>query len=108
MDRRTVEILLDIPRGLPKQASGDAACTRRALEMCEDLPESLYILDVGCGPGMQTLTLAEETGGRVTGGDIFDVFIYQLGEPVEATQREIDVRREFSESYGYEFFVGRK
>ena len=84
MDNRTVEILLDIHQRLPKQAPGDPACTRRALEMCEGLPDAPDILDVGCGPGMQTLELAEATGGHVTGVDVFDVFLDELAERAEA------------------------
>jgi len=35
-----------------------------------DLPDEPEILDIGCGPGRQTLQLAEQTGGRVSAVDL--------------------------------------
>ena len=70
MSERSTDILLGIHRGLTKQAPGDAEWTRRALEMCEELPDAPGVLDIGCGPGMHTIVLAEETGGHVTAVDL--------------------------------------
>jgi SAM-dependent methyltransferase len=84
MDKRTVDILLDIHRGLPKQAPGDRDSTLRALALCEALPDAPDILDIGCGPGFHSLVLAEASGGQVTGIDVFDVFLDELAEKVDA------------------------
>ena len=59
---RLFEIFLDIQRGLPRQGPGCAEATREALALCGALPEELSALDVGCGPGLQTMTLAEALG----------------------------------------------
>ncbi len=58
-EARLFEIFLDIQRGLPRQGPGCAEATREALALCGELPDGLTVLDVGCGPGMQTMTLAE-------------------------------------------------
>lgn len=42
---------------LPRAGPGSDALTRRAFEMIPALPESPRILDVGCGPGRQTVEL---------------------------------------------------
>ncbi len=41
-----------------QQGPGDAECTRRAFELLGELPRSIRILDIGCGPGLQTAQLA--------------------------------------------------
>jgi ubiquinone/menaquinone biosynthesis C-methylase UbiE len=73
-------LLLDVHRGLPRQGPGDDASTLRALEMCSQLPMRPDVLDVGCGPGMQTVALAQATGGTVTAVDLFEQFLDQLRE----------------------------
>ena len=82
-------LLLDVHRGLPRQGPGDDASTLRALEMCAELPMRPDVLDVGCGPGMQTVSLAQATRGTVTAVDLFEQFLDELRErAVEAGVRE--------------------
>ena len=82
-------LLLDIHRGLPRQGPGDDASTLRALELCADLPMQPDVLDVGCGPGMQTVALAQATGGTITAVDLFEQFLDDLRDrAVEAGVRE--------------------
>ena len=51
-------IMLSVHNGLPRQGPGNLASTRQALELIDGLPDTPMVLDVGCGPGMQTLDLA--------------------------------------------------
>ena len=44
----------EIHKDLPREGPGDNASTRKALEMMTSLPERPALLDVGCGPGVQT------------------------------------------------------
>lgn len=82
-------LLLDIHRGLPRQGPGDDASTLRALELCAELPMQPDVLDLGCGPGMQTVALAQAISGTVTAVDRFDQFLDELRErTVEAGVRE--------------------
>ncbi|MEM8696201.1 MAG: class I SAM-dependent methyltransferase [Pseudomonadota bacterium] len=59
MDERLRDIFFDIHADLPRQGPGDDASTVRALGMCDAVPPAPTILDIGCGPGMQTLALAK-------------------------------------------------
>lgn len=77
---RLMEILLDVHSDLPRQGPGDDASTLRALGMCAELPMRPALLDVGCGPGMQTVALAKGTDGTITAVDLFEQFLDQLRE----------------------------
>jgi ubiquinone/menaquinone biosynthesis C-methylase UbiE len=77
-EERLIELLIALHDGLPRQGPGDAASTRRALALCAGLPTAPEILDIGCGTGAQTLTLAAATTGRITALDRSLVFLRSL------------------------------
>jgi SAM-dependent methyltransferase len=60
---------------LPREGPGDNASTARALGLMADLPAAPAILDIACGPGMQTLELARRSGGHVTAIDLHMPFL---------------------------------
>jgi ubiquinone/menaquinone biosynthesis C-methylase UbiE len=76
-------VFWQLHEGLPKQGPGSDATTRRALACLPRLPASPRVLDLGCGPGRQTLVLAEETGGHVTAIDLLPAFLAQLDRRAE-------------------------
>ena len=55
---------------------GTAEATRRALAMVPFVPET--ILEIGCGPGMATMTLAEATQALITATDTAEVALDKL------------------------------
>lgn len=74
-DQRYMAIFFDVYSGLPRAGPGDDASTARALAMVE-LPPGARILDLACGPGMQTLVLAERVpDARITALDIHQPFL---------------------------------
>ncbi|MGH7924244.1 MAG: class I SAM-dependent methyltransferase [Candidatus Binatus sp.] len=73
-------IFLELTEGLPRQAPGSAAATLRALGLVRGLPPRPRILDVGCGPGAQTIELARATGGWLVAVDIRQRFLDELTE----------------------------
>ena len=76
------ELLLDIHKGMPRQGSGRDKYTQKAFEMIPRINHP-KILDIGCGPGMQTIKLAKLSNGEVVGIDIFQQFLDQLQELIE-------------------------
>ena len=83
-DARLLDIFFDVQRGLPRQGPGSDASTLRALALCPNVPRAPAILDVGCGPGMQTVALARATGGTVTAADTSNEYLAQLAARAEA------------------------
>jgi methylase of polypeptide subunit release factors len=60
---------------LPREGPGDDASTECALRLLQHLPPRPRILDIGSGPGAQTLVLARATGGTVTAIDVHQPFL---------------------------------
>lgn len=64
--------------GIPREGPGSDASTRRAIGVLPPLPEAPRILDVGCGPGKQTLVLARALGGQVDAIDVHEPYLERL------------------------------
>jgi len=80
---RLFELFLDVQRGLPRQGPGADESTLHALSSCRELPEAADVLDVGCGPGMQTVALARAIDGEVAALDIHREYLTQLESRAE-------------------------
>jgi ubiquinone/menaquinone biosynthesis C-methylase UbiE len=78
MTEKMPEIFWEIHSGLPREGPGDNESTKKAYMMLKDLPKNPRILDIGCGPGMQTIELAKLSTGRVVALDNHQPFLEQL------------------------------
>lgn len=67
---------------LNRQGPGSPEITCKALSFIEGLTNKSRIADIGCGTGKQTLTLAENTTGHITGIDIFPDFIETMNNNI--------------------------
>ena len=73
-----MSIFFEIHQDLPREGPGDNSLTRKALSLLTDLPARPRILDIGCGPGMQTIELAKQTNGTITAIDNHAPFLEAL------------------------------
>ena len=86
-NQRLFEIFLDVQCGLPRQGPGSDESTLEALSLCTELPERLAILDIGSGPGMQTVALAKALAdGHITAVDICQEYLDELKERAKAAK----------------------
>ncbi len=60
---------------LERQGPGSPEVTIKALTFIDNLNYESRIADIGCGTGGQTMVLAENTPGQITGIDLFPTFI---------------------------------
>jgi SAM-dependent methyltransferase len=79
-----MDILYEMFEGLPRGGPGSDPSTRRAYEMVPNLPPTSEIIDIGCGPGMQTRELARLSGGHITALDNHPPFLEQLNRDAAA------------------------
>lgn len=78
-DEQPGEVFWEIHSGLPREGPGDDASTRAAYEAAAPgLPPHPRILDVACGPGMQTMELARISDGPITALDFHQPFLDEL------------------------------
>jgi len=68
----------EIHSNLPREGPGDNKSTRRAYRVLTDLPETPRFLDIGCGPGMQTIELAKISNAKITALDNHQPFLDEL------------------------------
>lgn len=74
-----VELYGSLPRGGP----GDDGSTRKAFEMMEHVSPEPRILDIGCGPGMQTVELLRQSHGTVVALDFLPQMITRVRDAAE-------------------------
>lgn len=75
---KLLKVFLDVQRGLPRQGPGSKQSTLKALGLCSELHDKPAVLDIGCGPGMQTMTLAEACSGRIIAVDTCEEYLEEL------------------------------
>lgn len=74
-----------IHSGLDREGPGSAASTRRALSLVPDLSGPATVLDLGSGPGAQTLTLAEALPqATIVAVDAHGPFVEAVGQRAAA------------------------
>lgn len=79
-----MEYFLEIYGGVPRAGPGSFECTKKAFELMSEVPDEPYILDIGCGPGVQTVDLLKISKGRVLALDFLPLML-------ERTQANADM-----------------
>ena len=85
------DLFLEIHKDMPRQGSGRNKYTQKAFEFIPKIKKP-RILDIGCGPGMQTIKLAKLSGGQVIGIDIFKQYLDQLQNLIEKENLQDSVK----------------
>jgi ubiquinone/menaquinone biosynthesis C-methylase UbiE len=79
-----MDIFFELHQDLPREGPGDNPSTRKALALLVGLPPRPLILDIGCGPGMQTVELARCTNGKIIAIDTHQPFLEKLKQRAQA------------------------
>ena len=70
-----MKYLYELCERLPRCGPGDNKSTSRAFNTMDKLPKEPYILDIGCGTGMQTIELAKVSNGKIIALDNYQGFL---------------------------------
>jgi len=73
-----MEYFYELFEALPRGGPGDNKSTQRAFNTIPKPPEQPFILDIGCGPGVQTIELAKLSKGRIIALDNHQAFLDKL------------------------------
>lgn len=74
------EYFYELFRRLPRGGPGDNESTKKAFSYLKNLPPEPFILDIGCGYGVQTLELARLSNGTIIALDNYQPFLDTLQE----------------------------
>jgi len=78
-----MDIFFELHRDIPREGPGDNDSTRKAFSLLANLPAQPRILDIGCGPGMQTIELAKVSAGSILAIDTHQPFLDELAKRAE-------------------------
>jgi ubiquinone/menaquinone biosynthesis C-methylase UbiE len=73
-----IEYIYELCEALPRSGPGDNEYTRRAFNSMPYPPPHPFILDIGCGQGMQTMELAKISDGKIIALDNHQAFLDSL------------------------------
>lgn len=73
-----IEYMYELFEALPRCGPGDNESTRRAFNTIPKLPKQPFILDIGCGPGVETIELAKISNGKIIALDNHQAFLDKL------------------------------
>lgn len=75
-----MNMFFEIHKDIPREGPGDNDSTKEAIAMLKGIPYNPNILDIGCGPGMQTIELAKNINGKILAIDTHKPFLDRLEE----------------------------
>ncbi|MBC8200324.1 MAG: methyltransferase domain-containing protein [Desulfobacteraceae bacterium] len=75
-----IEYIYELCEALPRSGPGDNESTKRAFNSIPKFQPTPFILDIGCGQGMQTIELAKVSNGEVIALDNHQPFLDILME----------------------------
>ncbi len=78
-----LELICKYYSTLERQGPGSPEITIKALSFIDNLNDKSLIADIGCGSGGQTMVLAQHAQGKITGLDLFPIFIDLFNRNVE-------------------------
>ncbi|MGD9044484.1 MAG: class I SAM-dependent methyltransferase [Desulfobacterales bacterium] len=78
-----MEYFYELFESLPRCGPGDNISTRKAFNTIPNPPVHPLVLDIGCGPGVQTIELAKLSKGSVIALDNHQAFLDKLTKKAE-------------------------
>jgi len=70
-----VNLIVEYFSYVERQGPGSPEVTLKALSFIDNLSANSHIADIGCGTGGQTMILAKQIEGKITGVDLFPTFV---------------------------------
>ncbi|GAA4808240.1 class I SAM-dependent methyltransferase [Olivibacter ginsenosidimutans] len=75
MEQELTQVIIEFFKNNERQGPGNEWATTHALNLVEGLDKVEQILDIGCGTGAQTITLAQKTNATIIAVDLLSSFL---------------------------------
>ncbi|MCB0284488.1 MAG: methyltransferase domain-containing protein [Calditrichaeota bacterium] len=82
------KVFWEIHSDNPREGPGSSESTRTAYMLCRNLPDKSEILDIGCGPGQQSLDLTDLNNGHIYAVDYYPSMLKQLKRRIREKSKE--------------------
>ena len=93
-----LELIIEYHKDNERQGPGSEEATLKALSYIPQLNEKSKVLDIGCGSGGQTITLAKNTAAQITAVDMLPQFLEMLMKKAKENNLILN--------YSYLFYIG--
>lgn len=103
MSEQFPQVFWDVHSDLPREGPGDNESTKKAFNLLKDLPKNPRILDIGCGPGMQTIELAKLSGAQIIALDVHQPFLEQLKNSIKTENLSDKIKAIKGDMFNLEF-----
>ena len=77
---------------IPREGPGSDEATREAIRRLPPLPSGPHVVDLGCGPGKQTLVLARHFQTPIIAVDFHGPYLDRLRQSAEAEGLSVNTR----------------
>lgn len=85
-------VFFEIHKDIPIEGPGNFESTKKAFLTLSDLSAKPIILDVGCGPGIQTIELTKLSNGDITALDLHQDFLDELNKKAVAANLKSQIK----------------
>ncbi len=98
-----MEIFFEIHHDNPREGPGDFESTKRAFSLMENLPDKSRILDIGCGPGKQTIDLSRICQGKIIAIDNHQPYVDRLKDTIASYKLEDRIQVRNKDMFNLDF-----
>ena len=103
MDEKTLKLFFEIHTDLPREGPGSFEATERAYNSIKEFLNEPLILDIGCGPGKQTIDLLKISDGKIIAIDNHQPFIERLKKTILDEKLEHRAKAQIGDMFNLEF-----
>ena len=99
------KIFFEIHTNLPREGPGNFASTKKAYDAIRSKLNQPLILDIGCGPGKQTLDILEISDGNIIAIDNHKPFVEILNSKIKAEGFDNRASAQLGDMFNLQFKV---